>query len=286
MIAHVAHAEENRGRVVVRLGELTPSSKAVIAASVHVARAFQSGIEAVFVEDPALFDASALGFARHVSHSGSTGQTAGSSPLDRQMTHVAAAMHRELAARARDGGVPFEARTVRDSVIGALQAACAERGPWNIIAFAEPVVAGHCEQLAAALATVWGATGCLVAAPATTWRNGPVLVAVEDTDRLTGMIRAAERMAQVQGDPVLIMPVGADEIALDWLEAEIRLMLADAPRLTILPRQAYPGRIDVLRASCARHRPRLIIAKNGGLLMGSRVDQALADLATPVFMVH
>ena len=52
MIAHVAQTGEDRGRVVLQLGSAHPSAIALEAA-VRVARAFQSEIESLFVEDDA-----------------------------------------------------------------------------------------------------------------------------------------------------------------------------------------------------------------------------------------
>ena len=69
MIAHVAQTGENRGRVVLQLGSAHPSIIALEAA-VRIARAFQSEIESVFVEDEQLFDCAAYDFVREVSLTG------------------------------------------------------------------------------------------------------------------------------------------------------------------------------------------------------------------------
>ena len=53
MIAHVAQAGEDRGRVVLHLQSGHPSAIALEAA-VRIARAFQSEIESLFVEDEQL----------------------------------------------------------------------------------------------------------------------------------------------------------------------------------------------------------------------------------------
>ena len=69
MIAHVAEAGEGRGRVVLHLTHAAPSPVAIEAA-VRVARAFQSEIESLFVEDAALLDIAAFPFACEISLSG------------------------------------------------------------------------------------------------------------------------------------------------------------------------------------------------------------------------
>ena len=55
MIAHVAQAGEDRGRVVLHLRSANPSAIALEAA-VRIARAFQSEIESLFVQDEQLMD--------------------------------------------------------------------------------------------------------------------------------------------------------------------------------------------------------------------------------------
>ena len=50
MIAHVAEAGEDRGRVVLRLGSSGRLSDIALEAAMRVAQAFQSEIESVFVE--------------------------------------------------------------------------------------------------------------------------------------------------------------------------------------------------------------------------------------------
>ena len=56
MIAHVAAAGEGRGRVVLWLGSSARTSSSAIDAAIVLARAFQSEVESLFVEDRQLFD--------------------------------------------------------------------------------------------------------------------------------------------------------------------------------------------------------------------------------------
>ncbi|MEQ1697398.1 MAG: hypothetical protein ABL901_16320 [Hyphomicrobiaceae bacterium] len=288
MIAHVAEANEDRGRVVVRLGDFAPSSKAAIAAAVHVAVAFRSEIEGLFIEDPDLFSACAHGSLREVGPAGRASSKLTASALGRDAEHFAIAVQRELSIAAAASSVKFSAHVVRDQTIPALQAACAQRGPWNIIVFAESIVgADKSELLSAAVSQVWGTTGYIATGARCAWRSGPIVVVIEDIDHLTGMIRAAERLAAVAGDPVYVLPVGGDEIALDWLEGEVRLTLGDASNLTILPRPAHAGSNLVLRSAIAQTKPRIIIARHGGVLLPlDGAARPLADLGCPVFLVH
>ena len=134
---------------------------------------------------------------------------------------------------------------------------------------------------------VWGTTGYVAAAPNAAWRKGPIVVAVEDTDRLAGMVRAAERLAAVAGDEVWLMPVGEDDIALDWLESEIRLTLGETPVLKIMPRPEHAGCQQVSLATLTRCTPRMVVARYGGVMLpAKKLALALADAGCPCFLVH
>ena len=288
MIAHVAEAGEDRGRVLVRLGAFVPASTAAVAAAVHVARAFQSELEGLFIEDPDVVVAPSHAFGRVLSTTGRPRSIVSQAEADQSIAHFGFASQRLLAQVARAAGVTFSARIVRDGAIAALQAACAERGPWNIVVFAEPLASSDQDGvLATAFAQVWGTTGFIACGPRAVWRNGPIVVAVEDVDRLSGMLRAAQRLAAVHGEDIWLMPTGDDEIGLDWLEGEIRLMLGAAPAVKLLARPAAVGSSPVLRAALSQCAPRMVIARFGGVLLPQHAAAGpLSDLGCPVFLVH
>lgn len=287
MIAHVAEAGEDRGRVVVRLGEFAVSSPAAVSAAIHVATAFRSQLEGLFIEDPDLYHACAHANLRELSM---TGAAARLSParLGRDAEAFAVAVQRQLSNAAHAAGIGFTARVVRDPALKALQDACAERGPWNIIAFAEPI-AGRAqgEFVSNAIAEIWGTTGYIATGARAVWRPGPIIVAIEDVEHLTGMIRAAERLAAVSGDRIELIPVGGDEIGLDWLEGEIRLTLGEGSSVNVLPRPSHAGSNLVLRSAIAERKPRMVIARHGGFLLSAgELAKPLSDLGCPVFLVH
>jgi hypothetical protein len=288
MIAHVAEAGEDRGRVVVRMGEFVPVSPAAVAAAVHVARAFQSEVEGLFIEDPDVFSVASHAHVRVLTPTGRARPVGTRDELEFMAGQFSVAAQRRLAQAAQAAGVKFSARVVREAAVPALQAACAERGPWNIIAFAEPISAGHHNAgLAAAFAQVWGTTGYLVAGSRANWRHGPIVLAVEDLDRLTGMVRAAQRLAGVHGDPIWLLPVGEDEIGLDWLEGEIRLMLGEGSQIKMLPRPHLSGSGLLLRAALFDCAPRMVIARYGGVLLPAQnTADAVSELGCPAFLVH
>lgn len=288
MIAHVAEASEDRGRVIVQLGDFACASLAAIAAAIHVAVAFQSQLEGLFVENPDLYAASRLDSARELNCHGQKTSTLLARRLSEDADHFGVASQRQLASAAAKSSVAFTARVSRDTPVGALQRACAQSGPWNIVVIAEPVVSTvKSEQLSAIMSQVFGTTGTIATGKNASWRKGPIIAAVEDIDRLNGMVRAAQRLAAVGGDEVLILPVGIDEIALDWLESEIRLTLGDTTAIRVLPRPShveYPG---VLLSALIDQKPRLVIGRHGGhLLPVDGMARPLAALSCPIFLIH
>lgn len=286
MIAHAAEAGEDRGRVVVRLGETAASSPAALAAAVHVARAFRSELEAIFAQDPAVIAAAAHDRVRLVAPLGGP-RPVQKAALAAGLGHFANASAREIAEAARAAGVSFRAKVVHSETIPALSAACAEYGPWNIVVFAEPISApARADLLNEALARVWGTTAFIAAGAMARWRPGPILAVVEDVERLNGLVRSAERLAAVTGEPVLVLPAATDAIGQDWLEGEIALTLPPRPGTSVAPRAPFFGPAAIL-SEIERHRPRLVLARHGGQVIPAEgTDAALAALSAPAFILH
>jgi hypothetical protein len=288
MIAHLAAAHEGRGRVVVRLGEPVPSSPAVLAAAAHMARAFGSAIEGLFIEDVDTFVAASHLAANELSLFGHQRRHLEPQRLQQDVGHFGVAIQRELSQAAAKSGVAFEANVVRGDVLTALTRACDARGPWNMIAIGEPIATSTTAALLSAVAEhIVATTGVIAAARSAQWRSGPIVIALEDVTVLTGLVRAAQRMAAPFDDPVWLLPVGEDAIALDWLDSEIRLTMAGGTGVQLLApvaRNANPRAISMAIAAC---RPRLVLARMGGLVVPS--DDAIAALSVikaPVFLVR
>jgi len=286
MIAHAAEAGEDRGRIVVRLGAMVPSSRAALEAAVHVARAFNSEIEGIYIEDPGLEAAVAHDRVRFLSLAGGPNRLP-RPRLASGLAHFATAANREVAQAAAAAGVAFKSQIVRGEVIEALSAACAERGPWNIVAFTEAIsTPGRAEVLNAALTRVWGTTAFVASGPSAVWRAGPIVAVIEDIERMTGMVRAAQRLAAVSRDEVLLLPAGEDAIAQDWLDSEIRLTLGLAAGTTLLPRPVHGGAAGI-RSEIERLSPRMVLARYGGqAIAADGTASALAELSAPVFILH
>jgi len=288
VIAHAAEAGEDRGRVVVRLGSLALSNTAALEAAVHIARAFQSEIEGIFIEDPDLFEAAAHGFVREVGHFAGRPRPLSNELVTGDTAHFAVAVQRELSQIAARHRIPFKARSIRHGVVAALARACGERGPWNIIGFGEPIDTAEAADLVVdALSNVYGATGYIVAGRRAIWQPGPILVAAEDMDRFAGQLRVARGLAQIEKDQIAVVAIAADDIARDWLDAEVRLASTGNDDVTVMQPVSVEGVADLLPHILASCSPRLVVTRNGGLTAPHQaLPRVLAALARPVFLTH
>lgn len=234
MIAHVAEAGEGRGRVVLRLDPAAKPSRIAVEAAVRVAEAFQSEIESLVVADQQLFEVTAFSFACEVSRSGRV-QPLSAEALQRDIAAAAAALSRSVRAAAARSGVRVHDRLVRDEPVRAVARTCAELGPWNVVALAEPIGAGHAAKIGQLFDAVLGATGIVVAGPRAARLSGPILVAIEDIDRLPPMLRAAERLAAVTRADIRLLIVSDEPHALEWMDDQARLVLGASPRVRLEP---------------------------------------------------
>lgn len=263
---HIAEASEAKGRVVVHLASGTANTVAIDAA-VWLARAFQSEIEGLFVESQQLLEWARYPFAREISFSGRLQRTLSIDDLERELKIASAAFHRELMARAAALDVKVHRRIVRDEPVSALSVVCADCGPWNAVALAEPFTSPACPSLKELLETVRDATGLLVVGPRASRTNGPVVIALEHADLLPAMISAAEKLAAVVEGRVGVCLVASDENALAELDNASRLVITEHPGVemagTIITFGAEAAAAEALR----RLMPGLILARFGGLLM-------------------
>ncbi|MCC7252791.1 hypothetical protein [Hyphomicrobium sp.] len=293
MIAHIAQADEQRGRVVLWLGPTGETQDTALDAALRLAHAFDSEIECLFIEDRRLFDLAALPFAREISLSGRRSRAMSPEALARDMQAHAAALQRRVLARARVADVKAQARVVRAEPAQALAEVCAENGPWNVVTVGGAVrngtATGHMGAgLAELFQSVHATTGIVVAGPQAQHACGPVIAVVEELDRVVPMLRAAERIATATGGDARLWLLEHDQARQDWIEGQIRLALGN-----------YPGiNFDVLDMSV--HTPRsiaqmmrragagFVITRFGGTLTPREQDVApFAEmLEGPLFLVR
>jgi hypothetical protein len=287
MIAHVAQMGEDRGRVVVQLGSAHPSTIALEAA-VRIARAFQSEIESVFVEDAQLFDCAAYGFVREVSLTGRQRRVMSAAGMTQDLRLAAKGARRQLEALARRADVPLRSRVVRDEPLRALSIACAESGPWNVVALAEPFATGTGSVLRQLLVEIAGTTGLVTVGPKARRVIGPAIVAVEDTERLPAMLRTAERLAALDDTQIVLLLVAADEERLAWMDGQARLVVEGREDVRIESAEVARGDAGVIAEALRRLRGGFVICQFGGLVMPDAGDlRPLAGaLECPLFLVR
>jgi len=252
MIAHVAQTGEDRGRVVLHLKSGRPNAIALEAA-VRVAQAFGSDLESIFVEDEQLFDCAAYGFVREVSFSGTRSR-----------------------AMSLDG-------MMRD-----LHLACAETGPWNVVALGEPFTGGTGATLRQVLTEVAGSTGLIAVGPKAQRVTGAIVVALEDIAQLPDMLRAAERLAALDGAEIVLLLVATDEERLLQMDGEARLVVEAREGVRIQWAAVARGEAAVIAETLRRLKGGMIICQFGGLVVPDQGDlRPLASvLECPLFLVR
>jgi hypothetical protein len=287
MIAHVAQSGEDSGRVVIQIRSGSPSAIAMRAA-VQIARAFGSDLESLFIEDKQLFDCAAYGFAREISLSGRQSRPLSLDSMMRDLHLAAQGTRRQLEALAREAQVPLRCRVVRDEPLRALTMACAEVGPWNVVALGEPSGADWSATLKQMLAEVSGTTGIVTVGPCARRVAGPVIVAVEETADLPDMLRLAERLAAVEGAEVVLLLVAASEGELAQMEGEARLVVEDREGVRIEPVAVARGAVAAMAETLRRLNGGMVICQFGGLVMPDEGDlrPLAAALECPLFLVR
>lgn len=287
MIAHVAAVAEARGRVVLQFRSGRPSPIALEAA-VRVAQAFQSGIEGLFVEDSQLIDLAGFSFAREISLTGRQSRAICSADMERELRLAFAPIWRQIAALARAAEVPVHQRVVRDEPVSALAATCSECGPWNVVALADPFGTLGSSSLRRVLASVLDATGLVIVGPKARRTSGPIIIAVEELDRLPGMLRAAERLSAVTGGEVIVLLIAESQERLHFMEGQSRLLLGETSKLRFALVELRPGASAAAAEALRRMRAGFVISQFGGLIVPDDEDlrPLAAALECPLFLVR
>jgi hypothetical protein len=266
MIAHVAETGENRGRVVLQLGSAVPSTIALEAA-VRIARAFQSEIESVFVEDEQLFDCASYGFVREVSLTGLRSQAVSRAAMSEALRLAALGARRQLETLARLAEVPLRSRVVRDEPLRALAIACAETGPWNVVALAEPFAGSNSGMLKQLLVEIAGATGVVMVGPRARRVTGPAVIAVEDPGALPSLLRAAERLTALDGAQIVLLLIAPDEEGLQQMDGQVRLVVEAREDVRIELAALARGEEAVVAEALRQLNAGFVICQFGGLVV-------------------
>jgi hypothetical protein len=294
MITHIAAAGEQKGRVVLRITCERPSDIAIDAA-IRVARAFESEVESLFVENAQLYQLASYSFAREISLSGRQTRRLSEESIERQLKLAALAVQRRVEALARAAEVPLSQRIVRDEPIMALARACAERGPWNVVALAEPFSPASSVELRRLFEAVAGTTGLVLVGPMARRASGPVVAVAEDLGHFEPMLRAAERLAPIAArdgkpgrNPIALVVVAEDASSRDWLESQVRLMLGDREDVRLVIAEASRGVADVIAEEIRRLEAGFVVSQFGGILVPADGDlrHLAVALECPLFLMR
>lgn len=286
-IVHVAAASEDRGRVVLHVRSGNPSP-AAIAAAARLARAFGAAIESVFVEDQQLIDLAAHGFIREVSRWSGERRVISTDAMAQDLASEARAAQRRIAALAERAEVPLRQRVMRDEPMRAIAVTCAECGPWNVIVLAEPFAARDGLVIADLLREVSATTGVVVVGPHASDPKGPVLVVLEDAERMPQLVRAAQRLAAEAEDEVALLVFGSTAEDVAERESQIRLALEDASHVVVqtavVVGDGHAAAAEIVR----RYGASIVLAQLGGLVLPLDDDltRIAAALACPLFVVR
>lgn len=288
MIAHVAEAGEQRGRVVLRLTSSCRASPLAFEAAIRIAQAFQSEVESLFIEDSQLFELASFPFAREISFSGRQTRALSAETIARDIAHASQDLQRRIADIARAADVPLRAKIVRDEPLHAVAVACAEMGPWNVIALAETFGPSQCAEVREIFETIADTTGLVLVGPNARRTRGPVVTAIEDADHLQSMLRAAERLVAAGSSGIAVLVVGGNAERRHWLDQQARLALGATPGVTIHEAATAEGATEALAEVLRRLDGGFVIGQWGGHLVTDESDlrRLVTSLECPLFLVR
>lgn len=268
MMAHVAEASEDSGRVLFWLDPNLRAELAAIDGASRLAAAFGSEIETLVVNDGALPRALDLPVSRVIDGVSGNGDHLSDQDTARVLDLIGERQRRDIETYAGKFGVPCHHTITAGEAIDQLTGMCLMSGPWNVIALAHAPTAATAATISAIMANVSGATAVVVAARTALRSFGPVAVVAEDCERLPSMLRAAMRLKQ-PGALVHVF-LAADTFAnLRELEAQTRILTSERDDLvfeTSEPTFALEGTFDERLRSLA---PSYVIARFGGNLLPS-----------------
>ena len=228
---HVAAVGENRGRVILAMRRIEPRDDAVKLAF-SIAELFEASVEALFIEEPDLFAAARLSFAREIRLDGKRRGPLDEVTLSADCEAMASAALTHAARLASISNIACVRRRVRSPLARAIGFACVESGPWNVVVVADPLDAGGSATIGEILATrattaliAYGPNGLSV--PGT---SGPVLACLSDPERLHGILKVARRLTDLGLSPYRapqLALLASTDAELEALETTVRISLAD-----------------------------------------------------------
>ncbi len=192
-------------KIVLRLRSAAPSRLALEAA-VNAARALDKRLSGVFLESSELLSVAALSCAREVTLTGRLGGELTRERLEHDLRLATASVHRELRELARLAGVELDFAIVEGDAGEAIA------GPFEagtLIASGEPLSAIEAARLSHILNDVEEVAGVLITGPRAQRSRGPIVVAVEEAERILPLLGTAERL-RLDHHPGIVLLLVAD----------------------------------------------------------------------------
>jgi len=287
MMVHVAEAGEARGRVVLRCGLSPAANDAALRVAIHLAKAYRSEIEGLFVEDRQVFAFAGYPFAREVAYADGALRPLNAGDLQRQYRALYEAESRHILISAAAAGVLARVQSVRDDEMTALVHCCAASGPWNVVVLPGTGTSSAAGSIGHVLDAVQDATGVVAVPRKFGVPSGPVVVAAEDEDRLPVMLRTAERLASVTGSPIRLLLIASAQDELPWLEAQARLLVAGQKHCEIELYDTSRAPVSALPEHIRKQRGSFLITRYGGFALPYDVREPVAGmLGIPVFSIR
>jgi hypothetical protein len=157
-----------------------------------------------------------------------------------------------------------------------------------VVALAEPFTGSTSEMLKQLLVEIAGATGLVLVGPRARRTTGPAIVAVEDIDNLPGMLKAAERLAALDGAEVILLLVASDDERLQWMDGQARLFVEAREDVRIASAEVARGEAAVIAETLRRMQGGFVIGQFGGLVVPDEgnLRPLCAALECPLFLVR
>ena len=145
--------------------------------------------------------------------------------------------------------------------------------------------APRCKQV---MTEVAGSTGLIAVGPKAQRVTGEIVVALEDIAQLSDMLRAAERLAALDGAEIVLLLIAADEERLLQMDGEARLVVEAREGVRIQWAAVARGEAAVIAETLRRLKGGMIICQFGGLVVPDEGDlRPLASvLECPLFLVR
>lgn len=295
-LIHVAASGEARGRVVLAVAHGMPADAAIDAA-LTIAQAFDASLETLLIECPDAVVLAAHGFAREVSYAGRMSPLL-AGPVQAVQRGQKSGVETVVSAKAARAHVEHSYSTVQTSYSDAIRDTCDAFGPWNIVVRAE-VVGSRCgRSLERCLQETPGATGVVVVAAEKLRSVGDVVVVVDDVERLTQMVKAAQKIAAAIGagrsrPPSVRLLLGGSHGEHDDLEGLVRLAmparrLDDGADVIVDPYRVTFGTHAELSEAIRKLDGCFVIGRTGGgvLPREGEPNQLVHGLRAPLLLVR